>query len=319
MITEKVGAFMKKEEFYFPSRDNQTQIHAIRWIPESQKLVCIVQIVHGMAEYVNRYDEFARFLTERNILVTGEDHLGHGQSIRTDKNPGYFCEQDPATVVVRDVHRLKKLTQELYPGIPYFIFGHSMGSFITRNYICRYGSGIDGAIICGTGMQPGALVSMAKLIVNIQRIFMGDNHISNFLDMITFGAYNKRIENPRTSKDWLTKDEEMVDRYLKDSLCGFTFTVNGFRTLFELISRMQKKKNLQKIPLTLPVLIISGGDDPVGDYGRGVKATYNSLENIGMKKLSMKLYATDRHELLNETDRESVYEDVRNWLEEMIK
>lgn len=310
---------MKKEEFYFSSRDNHTQIHAIRWIPDLGKPDYIVQIVHGMAEHIERYEEFASFLTDRNILVTGEDHLGHGKSVREDKNPGYFCEQDPATVVVRDVHRLKKITQEMYPEIPYIILGHSMGSFITRNYLCRYGSGIDGAIICGTGMQPAALVNMAKLIVNIQHIFMGDNHISHFLDMITFGAYNKRIENPRTSKDWLTKDEEAVDKYLKDSLCGFTFTVNGFRTLFELISRIQKKKNLEKIPLTLPVLIISGRDDPVGDYGRGVKAAYKSLENIGMKKLSMKLYDTDRHELLNETDRESVYEDVCNWIEELIK
>lgn len=309
---------MRKEEFYFPSRDNHTQIHAVRWIPESEKPSCIVQIVHGMAEYVERYEEFAHFLTDNNILVTGDDHLGHGKSIREDKNPGYFCEQDPATVVVRDVHRLKKLTQEKYPGVPYIIFGHSMGSFITRNYLCRYGSGINGAIICGTGMQPKTLVRISKLVANIQRMFLGDNHISSFIDNVAFGSYNSKIDNPRTSKDWLTKDEAIVDEYLKDPLCGFTFTVNGFRTLFELISRIQKKENLKKIPKELPVFVISGDADPVGDYGRGVKNAYSSLEDIGMTNLSMKLYADDRHEIINETDRQQVYKDICSWIIKVI-
>lgn len=309
---------MRKEEFYFPSRDNHTQIHAVRWIPESEKPVCVVQIVHGMAEYVERYEEFARFLTDKNILVTGEDHLGHGKSIREDKHPGYFCEQDPATVVVRDVHRLKKMTQEMYPGVPYIILGHSMGSFITRNYLCRYGSGINGAIICGTGMQPKALVDVSKFVANMQSLFVGDNHISNFIDKIAFGSYNDKIENPRTSKDWLTKDETVVDEYLKDSLCGFTFTVNGFRTLFELISRIQKTENLKKIPQELPVFFISGDADPVGDCGRGVRAAYNSLEDVGMSNLSMKLYEGDRHEIINETDRQQVYEDVWSWITAVI-
>ena len=144
---------MKKEEFTFASRDNVTKIHAVRWLPESENIQGIIQIVHGMAEYVERYEELAEFLTGKGYLVTGEDHLGHGKSVPEGGVKGYFCEQDPATVVVRDVHRLKKMTQELYPGVPYFILGHSMGSFITRNYIYRYGTGIQGAIIMGTGMQ----------------------------------------------------------------------------------------------------------------------------------------------------------------------
>lgn len=310
---------MKKEEFYFSSRDNHTQIHAIRWIPDLGKPDYIVQIVHGMAEHIERYEEFASFLTARNILVTGEDHLGHGKSVREDKNPGYFCEQDPATVVVRDVHRLKKITQEMYPGIPYIILGHSMGSFITRNYLYRYGSGIDGAIICGTGMQPNAVLNISKCIANVQRIFQGDNHISDFINNIAFSSYNKRIENPRTSKDWLTKDEAIVDEYLKDSLCGFTFTVNGFRTLFELISRAQKKENIKKIPKELPAFIVSGEEDPVGNYGQGVKAVYDSLKGVGMVNLSMKLYDDDRHEIINELNRVQIYEDIFNWITQIIK
>lgn len=310
---------MKKEEFYFPSRDNQTKIHAVRWVPETGKPCCIVQIVHGMAEYVERYEDLAAFLTERNVLVTGEDHLGHGKSVREDKGPGYFCEQDPATVVVRDVHRLKKMTQELYPGVPYFILGHSMGSFITRNYLYRYGSGIQGAVICGTGMQSAGLLLISKLMAGVQRLFLGDGHIAVFIDKCAFGAYNKRIENPRTSKDWLTRDEAVVDAYLMDPKCGFTFTVNGFRTLFELIWRIRKKENLRKIPKELPVFMISGDEDPVGDYGRGVRAAYASMEDAGMTKLSMKLYEGGRHELFNETNRRQVMQDVWQWLEEILK
>ena len=310
---------MRKEEFYFPSRDNHTQIHAVRWIPDSEKPCCIVQIVHGMAEYVERYENFAGFLTEHNVLVTGEDHLGHGKSMREDKNPGYFCEQDPATVVVRDVHRLKKMTQELYPGVPYFIVGHSMGSFMTRNYMCRYGSGIQGAVLLGTGMQAIPLLMVSKAIAGVQRLLLGDNHVATLLDKCAFGSYNKRINQPRTDKEWLTRDEAAVDAYLLDSACGFTFTVNGFRTLFELIRRLHKQENLQKIPKELPVLILSGTEDPVGDYGRGVQAAYASLGKAGLSHMSMKLYEGARHELLNETNRNQVMEEIWQWMENVLR
>lgn len=309
---------MKKEEFYFESRDNHSQIHAVRWMPTIENPRCIVQIVHGMAEYVERYQEFARFMTERGILVTGEDHLGHGGSMVSGKNPGYFCEQDAATVVVRDVHRLKKLTQEAYPGIPYILMGHSMGSFITRNYLCRYGSGIKGAVIMGTGMQPGALIMASKCLAAIQRLFFGGNHISHFIDKLAFGAYNQKIPNAKTEMDWLTREEEIVNAYLADPLCGFKFTVNGFATLFELINRLRKSENLQKIPRDLPVFFVSGKADPVGDYGKGVIAAYNSMTAVGMKHMELKLYEDDRHELLNETDRELVMQDIYQWIEKTL-
>lgn len=305
---------MRKEEFQFLSRDNQTQIHAVRWIPDVERPVCIVQIVHGMAEYVERYEEFARFLTQKGVLVTGEDHLGHGGSIRQDKNPGYFCSQDPATVVVRDVHRLKKLTQEAYPGIPYFILGHSMGSFITRNYLCRYGSGIDGAVIMGTGMQPTALLGVTKALVRLQKLFFGENHISPFMDRCAFDSYNKKIKNVRTSMDWLTKEDAVVDAYLMDPLCGFTFTVNGFGTLTELIWRLHKQKNLKRIPQELPIFMVSGEEDPVGAYGKGVLKAYTSMKKAGVQNIALKMYSGDRHELLNETDREQVMQDIWNWI-----
>lgn len=305
---------MKKEEFYFDSRDNDTKLHAARWMPDSENVAGIVQIVHGMAEYVERYEELAAYLTDRNFVVTGEDHLGHGKSVPEGGQQGYFCEQDPATVVVRDVHRLKKMTQELYPGVPYFILGHSMGSFIARNYICRYGTGIDGVLILGTGMQSAGLLLASKTVAAIEGAFRGQRHVSRMMDKAAFGAYNRRIAEKRTDYDWLSRDEERVDAYIADPDCGFVFTVNGFKTLFELISRAKKPENLRKIPAELPIFMASGAEDPVGNYGKGVEKAYRSLQGVGVRDLTLKLYPEDRHELMNEPDREQVMADIAEWL-----
>lgn len=309
---------VKKEEFTFDSRDGLTKLHAVRWVPEG-KVVCILQIVHGMAEYIERYEALAQYLGEKGILVTGDDHLGHGKSAEKKGNYGYFCEQDPATVVVRDVHRLKKMTQEEYPGVPYVILGHSMGSFITRNYLFRYGTGIQGAIICGTGSQPPALIKLSLLIANIQGLFLGQKHVAKFIDKLAFGSYNKRISNPRTPFDWLCTDEKVVDAYMKDTFCGFTFTVNGFKTLFTLIDRLNQEENINAMPKELPVHFIAGDMDPVGNYGQGVRKAYDDFAKAGMSRISIKLYPGDRHELLNEKDKQQVYEDIYPWIMERVR
>lgn len=309
---------MKKEEFYFDSRDGETRIHAIKWIPD-EKPVCILQIVHGMAEYIGRYDRLAGKLAEQGVLVTGEDHLGHGLSV-SDKTGekehplGYFCHRDPATVVVRDVHRLKKTVQEQYPGIPYLIMGHSMGSFIVRNYLCRYGTGIDGAIIMGTGMQPRAVVKSAKFFAKVLSALQGEKHVSGFMDKLAFGGYNKRIDAPETDKDWLSRDSKEVQKYLDDPLCGFTFTLNGFATLFELIDRLYDQESLKKMPAGLPVLFVAGDSDPVGDYGDAVCRVAESFKALGMQHVECRLYTGMRHELVNEVNREIVDQDILDWV-----
>ncbi|MDE6814958.1 MAG: lysophospholipase [Lachnospiraceae bacterium] len=309
---------VKREEFTFDSRDGKSKIHAVRWVPEG-KVSGILQIVHGMAEYILRYEELAQFLAERGILVTGDDHLGHGKSVPEGGVYGYFCDQDPATVVVRDVHRLKKLTQEKYPGVPYMILGHSMGSFITRNYLFRYGTGIQGAVICGTGTQPQGLVRVCRALAGIQGLIFGQKHVAKLIDRLAFGNYNRRITNPGTSFDWLCRDREVVEAYVKDPLCGFTFTVNGFRTLFDLLYRLNQTSNLAKMPKALPVLFIAGDADPVGNYSEGVKRAYESFQKAGMQHLALKLYPEDRHELLNELDKRKVYEDLYPWIMERVK
>ncbi len=309
---------VKKQEFYFDSRDRDHKIHAIRWIPETDRPVCSVQIVHGMAEYIDRYDEFASYLAERGILVVGDDHLGHGKSVRPGEPYGYFCKEDAATVLVRDEHRLKKMTQEQYPDIPYIILGHSMGSFITRNYLLRYGSGIDGAVIVGTGMQSKPTLIAARMLAGFQRIFCGSKHASELLNAAAFGAYNKRIDSRRTLFDWLSRNEENVQSYIQDLLCGFTFTINGFQTLFQLIWNLHDEKRLQEMPKCLPVLFLSGEEDPVGNYGRSVKQVYESFLRVGLGNVQIKLYPGDRHEILNEVDRADVYADVYRWILQRI-
>lgn len=305
---------MRKEEFYFLSRDNETKIHAVKWIPDLEP-VCILQIVHGMAEYAERYERLAEVLTRNGILVTGEDHLGHGRSLGADGCKGYFCRQDPATVVVRDVHRLKKTVQEQYPGIPYLILGHSMGSFILRNYLCRYGAGIDGAIIMATGMQPEATVRLAKALAKLQGMLYGEKHVSRLLDRLAFGSYQKPFKDGVGQMDWLSRSREEVQKYADDPLCGFVFTVNGFSTLFELISRLYDSACEEKLPKELPVLFMAGDQDPVGDCGRAVRRVAEKYKNCGMKQVDCIIYPGMRHEILNENERESVEQDILLWIQ----
>ena len=309
---------ISKEEFYFDSRDGEHRIHAIKWVPEAEKPVCILQIVHGMSEYVDRYDEFAKYLADKGILVVGDDHLGHGKSVTPGEPYGYFCKEDAPTVLVRDEHRLKKIMQEKYPGIPYLILGHSMGSFITRNYLMRYGSGINGALIVGTGMQSKPILLCARALAAIQKVFCGEKHVSRLVDKVAFGVYNKKIESPKTSFDWLSRNEENVRKYVDDPLCGFIFTVNGFRTLFKLIYNLHDTEKLKQMPSNLPVFFLSGTDDPVGNYGRDVEKVYQSFRGIGMNNVQMKLYPKDRHEILNEVDKEDVYGDIYRWILQRI-
>lgn len=310
---------MRKEEFFYDSRDGQTRIHAVRYLPEESALkdgkpVAIFQIVHGMEEYIERYEGFAEFLTGKGFLVIGEDHLGHGKTVTEGGTYGYFCETDPATVVVRDVHRLKKLTQEQYPGVPIILMGHSMGSFIVRNYICRYGTGIKAAIIMGTGMLPAGTVKLAAGIAALQNKCLGPKHKATLLRKMSFAGYFKKIPHKATDCDWLSRNDRNVQAYIADPLCGFGFTVNGYMTLFELITRMQDEENVKKIPQELPVYLVSGEEDPVGAFGEGVRETRDALKMAGLRDVTMKLYQHDRHEILNEDDHRLVEEELYQWV-----
>lgn len=307
-----------KEEFYFGSRDGENQLHAVKWIPGTEQPVCILQIIHGMAEHIGRYEEFAQAMAKKGILVVGDDHLGHGLSVKPGEPMGYFCKEDADTVLVRDEHRLKKMMQEKYPGVPYVILGHSMGSFILRNYLMRYGNGIDGAIIMGTGMQSKHTLIFGWLAASAVSILRGPKYVCKTLDRLFFGVYNKNFNAPGDSGSWISANPENVKAFKADSLCGYTFTANGFQTLVRLILNLYDTEKLRKMPKDLPVLFVSGKNDPVGDYGRAVEKVFRSFEEMGMEQVQLKIYPDDRHEILNEADREDVYGDIYRFILQKI-
>ncbi|MBQ3798494.1 MAG: lysophospholipase [Butyrivibrio sp.] len=309
---------VRKEELTYKSRDRQSTIHAIKWIPEGQP-VALLQIIHGMQEYIDRYDEFARYLAEKGILVMGNDHLGHGKSVSGNGTFGFFCKDDPATVLVRDAHRLKKTVQEEYPGVPVFILGHSFGSFVAREYITRYGTGIQGAIIQGTAFMPTGTINSLTSLVNFMQVIMGTKYRSTMINNMAFKGYLKRIPNPRTKFDWLSHNEESIDKYIADPADNFVFTLNGFSTMAELLRRVQDKDKMEDIPKKLPILITAGKEDPVGDYGEAPKKLFDIYKKqLQIENVELKLYDGMRHELQQEIGREQVFADQYEWLKKVI-
>lgn len=308
---------MQTKEIYFTSNDGKSRIHAVEWIPDGRPKA-ILQLVHGMAEHIERYEDFAAFMTEHGYLVVGDNHLGHGKSVGENGQKGYFCEGDAASVLVRDEHKLHEVVEGEYPGIPYFILGHSMGSFITRNYLTEYGHEVQGAVIMGTGMQPKALLALSKTLAKAEKLFKGDTHVSTFIDKLAFGGYYKKIPSYTMKNEWLTSNQDAVQKYNDDPDCGFTFTVNGFSTLFELIWRLHDEERLAAIPKNLPMFFVAGAEDPVGNYGKGVKQAADTVRKAGVQNVTMTLYPGGRHEILNDREHGEVYEDVLSFYEEIL-
>jgi len=294
------------------SSDGKNQLHVYIWEPK-EKPIAILQISHGMCEHMSRYDEFAKFMNDNKVLVIGNDHLGHGNTAK-EGDLGYFGA-GKSKVVVDDLFKVTQYAKENYGSdIPYFLLGHSMGSFMARRYIMTYGSEISGVILSGTGSQPGIVLAGGKLVASIVGAVKGDRYRSTLIKGMAFGAYLKKIENPRTVSDWLCKDEEIVDKYENDPFCKYDFTVDGYKTLFDSISFIQKSENIRKIPTDLPIIFISGTEDPVGNYGKAVEQVYDTYEAAGIKDIEMILYHEGRHEMLNEVEREGVYEDIDTWI-----
>lgn len=300
---------MRKEEFYYPSMDGIHNIHAVAYIPD--EIEAIVQIVHGMQEYILRYEDFALWLNERNIMVVGEDHLGHGLSVNGEEDYGYFGDEGNR-FVIGDLRQLQLLTTEKYDIYPYYFLGHSMGSFLLRQYIQNYYD-IDGAIIVGSGYKEEAALKAGKALASALIKVKGDRYRSDLIKKIAFGTYNVKTEK-RTDVDWISASHTNIDRYIADELCGIDFTLNGYLELFKAIEDEQNENNLIKMPADLPVIFLAGQDDPVGDYGKGVLRSYTIFKNIGMEDVEIKLYPDMRHEILNEDNKEEVYEDIYNWL-----
>ena len=305
--------------FTFLSNDGKTAVHAVKWTPDSGEYKAILQISHGMVEFIERYIPFAEFLTTKGYMVVGHDHIGHGQSVATQEDWGYFCENNPSDIVVADMHKLRTLIQEEHPGIPYFMLGHSMGSILLRQYIQIYGNELDGAILMGVVQeQPQVVLSAGKNLCRVMSVFRGWHYRSNLVDNMVVGSFNKKFQPNKTRADWVTSDQERLEAYCADPLCSFKFTVNAYYHMLAGMKKMQKPESVFMIPKSLPILLAAGTEDPCGGMGKGVRKIYDKYKKAGIKDVSLQLYAGDRHELLNETDRTQVYLDLYDWMESKI-
>lgn len=305
---------MSEKHFTYLSADRLTQIHAIAWEPAGE-VKAILQIAHGMQEFIDRYADFAAYLNTHGFLVVGNDHLGHGGSVRSQERMGYFAAHNGNKAVIADMRSLHRQISEAYPGIPYFLLGHSMGSFLARQYLCMYGQFLDGAVISGTAYHPYVEATMGAALCKVLAKVKGWEHRSTFINGMAIGSYNKRFEPARTKVDWLTRDEKIVDAYREDPRTQPIFTLNAYYNMFIGLQYIARRANLAHIPHSLPVLFIAGEMDPVGSFGAGVKRAFVQLKALGLTDVSCKLYPNDRHEVLNELDRAQVYEDVLTWLE----
>lgn len=297
----------EKKTWNFGERAN----YAVMW--QIVKPKAVLQIVHGMVEHIERYDEFARFANNAGYLVVGHDHVGHGETVKAPKEYGAFPKnwQD----LITDVHTLQREVSKKYPDIPYIILGHSMGSFITRLYLAKYGRDVDAAIIMGTGQQPRVQTWTAIGLTRILRAIHGEKYRSKFLEQMSTGMFNRSFSPNRTKADWLSRDEAEVDKYLAHEHHQFTPTLNMYHSLFTFSNCAASLKFIKQIPHSLPLLLISGATDPVGKAGKGVKRFYKLLQREGFSDVTLKLYPAARHEILNELNKAEVMRDLVAWMD----
>lgn len=298
------------EEFYLQSNGGG-RLHCGVWRSE-QSPRAVVQLVHGIAEHIGRYDHFARFLTQNGFVVAADDHMGHGGSIGEDGVKGYF--HGGWLAAVADVKLLHDHMKAEYPEIPYYILGHSMGSFLLRTYLYTYPGTIDAAIISGTGWEQPALVKAGLAACKLEQLRLGETKTSPLLTKLMFGSYNKPFAPVRTKDDWICSDPAVVDAYTADPLCGFEATVGLARDMLGGVEMNETRENLLKMDKLLPVLFVSGGKDPVGGMSKGVLRCIDAFKRAGMRKITIKLYPEGRHEMLNEVNRDEVYQDILTWL-----
>ncbi len=304
-------------DFTFESSTGINIIHVKKCLPDTAPKA-VIQIAHGIAEHAERYADFMVFLAENGFAVYANDHLGHGKSVIIGSEKGIFAEKDGWSYVVQDMVKLHDIAVSENPGIPYVMFGHSMGSFLTRNYIIDHPDKYDYAILSGTGHQDALTVLGGNVIAEALVLKNGPRGDGQTLNDIAFGSYLSRIDNPRTPFDWLSRDEKAVDAYIADPMCGFVCRISLYRDMMKGIKYITAKSNIAKMDKEKPVYFMSGSADPVGDYGKGVEKAYKAFCSAGLRDVMIRLYPDGRHEMLNEINKDAVYKDILAWLQERI-
>ena len=307
---------IRTTHFHYPSARDGCSIHALEWAPEGPPRG-IVHLVHGISEHIGRYDETARFLAEHGFLVCGEDHLGHGRTV-TDGSYGFFAPENGWTLEARDVRALRKLEGARHPNLPYFLLGHSMGSFLTRTYLILWPGTVSGAVLMGTGQEPAPLVALGKRISALECRRLGPRGVSPLVHTLSLGAYNRRFRPSRTPSDWLSRDPAEVDAFLADPLCQSRPTVSLFRDMMGGLQLIARRDQLARMDPSVPVCFLSGQEDPVGGMGRGVEQVVRMFQDAGCRDLSLHLYPGARHELFHEQNRREVWADLLDWLEDRL-
>lgn len=308
---------MKKYTEKIASKDSKNSLNTVIWETEKEP-VGVLQIVHGMAEYIDRYDNFAKYMTEHGFNVIGHDHLGHGYSVSDERDYGFFAEENGDKIIIEDMHSVTQYAKEKWEELPNFILGHSMGSFCLRQYLTKYSNDVFGAIIMGTGWIPSAAALLGKTIATNTCKSKGSHTVNPLLIKLTLEPYNKPFAPARTNCDWLSRDEKQVDLYVNDKLCGFDFTAGAYKDFFTVLEKIAKNKQLIGMRKSLPILITSGSVDPVG--GKKACEKLNAqYKRCGIDDVTLKLWENDRHEILNELDKSDVYEYICTWLKSKIQ
>lgn len=278
----------------------------------------VIQLVHGMAEHIARYDRLARALCAAGYTVAGHSHLGHGEDAREDEL-GFFGRRDGWDHLVEDVHAAHEMLLKRFPGQRFAILGHSMGSFVTREYLLRYGGDLTAAVICGTGWFPGPLCSVARAAAALCGVFGGWQKPAPLVDRLMSKDNNKAFAPVRTPFDWLSRDTAEVDKYMADPRCGFLFTARGYYDMFTGLKSLSRLHRLAALPGDLPVLFISGDADPIGTQGKGVNTVAQQFRDAGVRDVTVRLYPGARHELFNETNRDEITAELIDWLNRHMK
>lgn len=298
--------------------DDGADIYVRWWKPEN-KPRAIIQLAHGMAEHIERYHHFATFLVHHGYAVIGNDHRGHGKTGAKSLAFGFFAEQNGFDRVVDDLKFINQWMEQQHPQIPIFLMGHSLGSFLVRRYIQKYAESLSGVILSGTAASPGVAGKIGKLIAKWEVRKRGAKSASPLLNRLSFGAFNRKVPNPKTAFDWLSRDELAVQEYIKDPLCGFICSASFFIDLFTGFELIHDDQLMQNIPKQIPMFIFSGEEDPVGWHGKGVRKVVQQYKDHGLTNIQSILYPNSRHEMLHELNKEEVYESVYQWVEETLK
>lgn len=294
-----------------------TPLHVRRWLPSGEPKA-VVQIAHGMAEHSGRYQRFADRLTAAGYAVYAGDHRGHGRTARTPRDRGYFTDRDGFDTVVADLDLVGERARGDYPDLPFILFGHSMGSFLSRAYAIAHGDKLDALVLSGTAASPGLLGKVGRFIATAEGRLRGRRHPSKLMNTLSFGQYNKAFKPNRTEYDWLSRDPAEVDAYIADPDAGGIFTAGFYADLLGGLARVNDDAEVARIPKTLPVYVVSGSDDPVGGHATGVRQVADQLVRSGVRDVSLKLWPQGRHELLNETNRDEVMDDLVRWLDSQV-